>query len=261
LTDAARRSAAALSVAIVGDCERPTAYASINRVWAAGLSRLGFEVQLIPDSAALAARGRRFDRVIHHDYAEPFGELRRPGCGRFIGVRTWDFGPYPPRWVEVANSICDELWVPSSWIAEQAAAAGIDPETTFVVPHGVDLELMTPEGAGFDGFGGFDAPTGADPFRFLFVGAAVARKGVDVLLDAYARAFDAGDGVTLVIKDHGGDVFYRGVRLVDAIAAMRARPPWRKTTISAPAVAAVAKVTKWMPPAVERPASGVSLCV
>jgi glycosyltransferase involved in cell wall biosynthesis len=82
---------------------------------------------------------------------------------------------------------------------------------------------MRPEGPPFD----FDRGSRASDsgrFRFLFVGAAVARKGVDILLDAYGRAFSADDPVTLVIKDHGGDVFYQGVRLTERIAALRARP-------------------------------------
>jgi glycosyltransferase involved in cell wall biosynthesis len=34
---------------------------------------------------------------------------------------------------------------------------------------------------------------------FLFVGGAIQRKGIDVLLEAYAEAFEAGDDVTLVV--------------------------------------------------------------
>ena len=40
-------------------------------------------------------------------------------------------------------------------------------------------------------------------FRFLFVGGTIFRKGIDLLLAAYARAFRPADGVGLVIKDMG----------------------------------------------------------
>jgi glycosyltransferase involved in cell wall biosynthesis len=82
---------------------------------------------------------------------------------------------------------------------------------------------MNPQGPRFD-FGPGTRAGDPDRFVFLFVGAAVARKGVDILLDAYGRAFTSSDPVTLVIKDHGGDVFYQGVGLGDAIAAFRSRP-------------------------------------
>ena len=211
----------ALSVAIAGDSARPTAYASINRGWTDGLRARGIDAHLAPNLAVL---DRAFDVVIHHDYQDPFGELRRPAPNRalrFIAVRTWDFGPYPKRWAEVANEACDELWVHSRWVAGRAAEGGVDPARIQVVPHGVDAAVLSPEGPRFD-FGPALAGA-AGRFVFLFVGAAITRKGVDILLDAYGRAFTARDPVTLVIKDHGGDVFYRGVGLAGAIAAFRKR--------------------------------------
>jgi len=54
-------------------------------------------------------------------------------------------------------------------------------------------------------------------FHFLFVGASVPRKGFDVLLAAYRRAFSARDPVCLVVKDHTGDVFYKGQYLTGAV--------------------------------------------
>jgi glycosyltransferase involved in cell wall biosynthesis len=210
----------ALRVAIVGASARLTAFASINRVWADELERLGLDVHRVSSAAALDGR---FDRVIHHDYEDYFGDLRRPAADRFIAVRTWDFGPYPRRWAGVVRDVCDQLWVHSRWTAEQAVAGGVEVSKVEVVPHGVDTELFTPDGPRYRFEQGF--PAGAPGrFVFLFVGAAIARKGVDILLQAYERAFDAGDAVSLVIKDHSRDVFYQGVGLGDRIEAFRARP-------------------------------------
>jgi len=36
---------------------------------------------------------------------------------------------------------------------------------------------------------------------FLFVGGAIARKGFDLLLDAYREAFRSSDDVTLIVKE------------------------------------------------------------
>ena len=210
----------ALRVAIVGASQRPTAYASINRVWVAELTRLGIDARLVASAADLDGR---FDRVIHHDYHDYFGDLCRPDTGRFIAVLTWDFGPYPQRWVDVVHNVCDELWVYSRWTAEQAIASGVEASKVVVMPHGVDTEVLTPYGPRYRFDGGVPAGD-PDRFVFLFVGAAIARKGVDILLAAFGRAFEVGDAVSLVIKDHSRDVFYQGVGLRDRIEAFQARP-------------------------------------
>jgi glycosyltransferase involved in cell wall biosynthesis len=204
-------------VAIVGAAERPSAYASINRIWRDGLARAGVDVRLVPSVAELGED--RYDQVIHHDYREHFAGLARPRTRRLIAVRTWDFGPFPPRWAQVVHDVCDELWVHSRWTAAQAAAGGIDAAKVRVVPHGVDPAVMTPDGPPF--LTGERATDLDGRFKFLFVGAAVPRKGVDVLLAAYGRAFDASDRVALVIKDHSGDVFYQGSTLRERIASFR----------------------------------------
>ena len=59
--------------------------------------------------------------------------------------------------------------------------------------------------------------------RFLFVGGTIFRKGIDVLLAAYTRAFRASDGVGLVIKDMGSRSFYRGQTAEAQVAGLRDR--------------------------------------
>jgi hypothetical protein len=54
-----------------------------------------------------------------------------------------------------------------------------------------------------------ELPTTA-PVRFLFVGGAIHRKGVDLLLDAWQQAFAGREDVALVIKDFGSNGVYRG---------------------------------------------------
>jgi glycosyltransferase involved in cell wall biosynthesis len=58
-------------------------------------------------------------------------------------------------------------------------------------------------------------------FKFIFVGATVFRKGIDILLRAYRQAFSAGDDVCLVIKDHLRDVFYKGISYREEIAKLQ----------------------------------------
>ncbi|WP_228431383.1 glycosyltransferase [Baekduia soli] len=79
----------------------------------------------------------------------------------------------------------------------------MDPGRVAVVPNGVDLATYAPEGPAADlGLAG--------GLRFLFVGGAIGRKGIDVLLDAWAQAFAGRGDVTLVVKDFGADGVYRG---------------------------------------------------
>lgn len=194
------------TVAIAGDADARTAYARINRVWRDGLRARGrWDVAHAPQlDTAISA-----DVVVHHDYGHDFMAAPLPSEGRLVAVRTWDFGPFPQAWVERIVTSYDELWVYSRWTRAKAIEAGIPAARVKVVPLGFDPAVMRPRGS-------VRALPTTKRFRFLFVGATVPRKGIDVLLAAYRSAFRASDDVCLVVKDHAHDVFYDGVRLAGA---------------------------------------------
>lgn len=202
----AKRAAGASThptVVVAGDATARTAYAEVNRRWLDGLrARRRWTVA----HAATLAEEVTADVVVHHDYRRDFATGQPPATGKLVAVRTWDFGPFPPTWVERIRTTYDQLWVYSRWTREKAIESGIPPARVKVVPLGFDPAIMRPDG-----------PVRRLPtrkrFRFLFLGAAVPRKGVDVLLAAYRRAFRASDDVCLVIKDNPHDVFYEGARL------------------------------------------------
>ena len=75
--------------------------------------------------------------------------------------------------------------------------SGIAADRVHVLPNGVDLERFTPDGPPLE----LDAPG----LRLLFVGGLTRRKGPDVLLETYRKAFAGREDVTLVIKDFGAD--------------------------------------------------------
>ena len=190
------------SVRIQGSRTAQSAYASINRRWWSLLAERG-DVSLMDDD------GPQADVVIHHDFSVRFGEVPAMGRRR-VAVRPWDFGPYPPRWVAALETDYDELWVHSQWSAQSAVAGGLAPERIRYIPLGIDAEVMRPDGPVADlGLG--------DRFVFAFVGAAIRRKGIDILIEAFRRAFGPGDEVGLVVKDHTNDVFYRGQSYRDRI--------------------------------------------
>ena len=67
----------------------------------------------------------------------------------------------------------------------------------------------------------------AKDLYFLFVGGCIRRKGIDLLLQAYADAFMPEEDVTLVVKDLGSRSFYRhNTQLAEVLqfAARRTSP-------------------------------------
>jgi glycosyltransferase involved in cell wall biosynthesis len=177
--------------------------------------------------AALAGHGRpvlarptRSARValdcptITHSWPPDFS----PGSdGPTIAILPWEFGAPPLAWVRAAREQLDRVWVPSAFVRDGYVAGGMPPGIVDVVPNGVALERFAPGG---------EARAFAGPARactFLFSGGTIWRKGIDVLLDAWARAFGPGDDVRLVVKDIGADSSYRGQTAGAAIRALAAR--------------------------------------
>jgi glycosyltransferase involved in cell wall biosynthesis len=200
------------TIAICGSTAEKSAYAYTNSTWSKLFEKESdysvFSTENICDTIQSPV-----DYFIHHDYQQPFDTVSPPEEGKFIGVRTWDFGPFPPRWVKKINEELDQLWVYSQWIKRQAVQSGIVPSRIMVVPLGIDQTIFNPWG------GSYPLPT-RKKFKFLFVGAAILRKGVDILLKAYGQAFRPEDDVCLVFKDHSKDVFYKGEKFKDRILSL-----------------------------------------
>jgi len=129
-------------------------------------------------------------------------ELSPPGAGRLAVIVPWEFGSAPRDWVEQINRNVDELWVPSEYVRGMYVGDGVPAERVHVIPNGVDLETFSPSAR--------EAVGQPGATRFLFVGGLVWRKGPDLLLEAYRRAFAGREDVELVMKDFGADTIYRG---------------------------------------------------
>ena len=130
-------------------------------------------------------------------------------------ILPWEYGTLPRAWVEgLQANAADEVWTPTEYCRAMFLAAGIAPERVAVVPNGIDPERFSPDRA----VEPYPLPT-RKTFTFLYVGGALPRKGVDVLLAAYRRAFTRDDDVALVLKLFGTRSFYQ---LEDGGAALRA---------------------------------------
>jgi tetratricopeptide (TPR) repeat protein len=152
--------------------------------------------------------------TVRHQWPPDFSKVRG---GKLVLIQPWEFGSLPTAWVEgIADSV-DEVWVPSNFVREEYLESGVPGEKVFVVPNGVNTARFHP------GAEACDVPT-SKGFKFLFVGGTIARKGIDVLLEAYGRAFTAADDVSLIIKDFGSDSFYAGQGAGALIGELQARP-------------------------------------
>jgi glycosyltransferase involved in cell wall biosynthesis len=189
-------------VAWVGEHDAPTSLARINRSVVAELA----------DDAGLTVRAAATDRAIapaplphtadvevRHQWPPDFSA---PASGHLALIQPWEFGSIPTAWIAPLQTVVDELWVPSEYVRRMYLDAGLDADRVAVVPNGVDLSHYSPDGLKLD----LDAPG----LRFLFVGGAIARKGIDVLLSAFGEAFAGRDDVSLIVKDFGADGVYRG---------------------------------------------------
>jgi glycosyltransferase involved in cell wall biosynthesis len=143
-----------------------------------------------------------------------------PSAGPFVLYQPWEFGRVPQTWVEEIRVKVDEVWTPSEAARQAYVTAGVAPDLVQVIPNGVDLDRFQPDGPVW--------PISTEKGTiFLFVGGIIYRKGIDVLLSAYGRAFTAQDDVCLVLKGFGGRTWYRGstgASLIDDYQARAEHP-------------------------------------
>jgi len=179
----------------------------VNAAWADELGTRGYEVHTTKDNSHSVA-----DHVLLHDYSKNFNDITPPESGYYIAVRTSDFGPYPRSWADKIQAEFDQLWVYSEWIAEQARASAIDPALIRVVPLGIDPNVFRVDGPA-------SPLVPSDTFTFLFVGGAVMRMGIDLMIKAYHSVFSSSDNVALVIKGDSETLFYKGRSEVEGYLA------------------------------------------
>jgi glycosyltransferase involved in cell wall biosynthesis len=193
------------------DFEGLNSLAMVNRALCRVLLGRGYDLGLVQDAVGLAGgmeAGPQLDPRLA-------ARLEPPPHGRWVLMQPWEFGSLPRDWLPMLRRV-DEVWAYSRFVRDAYVEAGVPPERVHVVPLGVDPEVFRPE------VSPYSLPPGPG-VRFLFVGGTIFRKGIDVLLAAYARAFRPGDGVGLVIKDMGSRSFYRGQTAEEHVAGLRER--------------------------------------
>jgi len=186
--------------------------AHVNDGLGAALARRGYELaKREPRSGQLPLEAPTITHCWPPDFA--------PGSeGPTIAILPWEVGAPPRAWVQQVRERVDRIWVPSAYVRDGYVTSGMPPGIVDVVPNGVDLERFTPDGPARELHAGARAGC-----TFLFVGGTIWRKGIDVLLAAWARAFGPGDDVRLVVKDFGVSSTYKGQTAGGDVRALAAR--------------------------------------
>lgn len=192
--------------------------AHVNRELCAGLAKNGHDLSIIPYEPDQFGPGTDPDLkiieqltnapleapcLVHVRHQWP-PNLVAPKEGRWVVVQPWEFGSPPKEWMPAFCNKVDEIWAYTNYVKDMYVRAGVPEDRVHVVPLGVDCDKFRPGGA----------PLRSLPpkqgVRFLYVGGSIARKGFDVLLNAWQKAFGSDDQVELLIKDMGGKTTYAG---------------------------------------------------
>jgi glycosyltransferase involved in cell wall biosynthesis len=122
-----------------------------------------------------------------------------PRGAKWVIMQPWEYSILPTVYADILQQ-ADEIWTASSYARAALLASGLAADRTFVIPYGVDSDLYSPTGERC-------VLPAARSFTFLFVGAPIYRKGLDILLRAFSQAFTAHDDVCLIVKTAATPVY------------------------------------------------------
>ncbi len=170
-------------------------------------------VELEPDDAAMLARqGKRsrenIDVAVHTYLPMPGGYVKSGAVN--VSRAMFETDRLPAPWLAPLLER-DEVWVPCRQNFEAFADSGLPESKMRIVGGTLDFDLFTPSVEPY--------PLDIDEDRFVFLTNFdfSARKGWEILLRAWASAFDADDGVCMVLKT--GSFYRSGGYVEDRIAA------------------------------------------
>ncbi len=121
------------------------------------------------------------------DYPPNYHRLKG---SRKIALLVYESSRLPDKWVRSILRHIDLLVAPSRHNLKIFEQSGISRDKLALAPYGVNRSVFMPT----------EKKRNREKFVFLSVGTPHVRKGFDVLLSAYLRAFTADDPVKLVLK-------------------------------------------------------------
>lgn len=125
-----------------------------------------------------------------------FDMAQHIGSGQHVGMPIFELNKFDSREKHHLSSL-DKIFVCSKWAADVVYDQLSNPHgsCTHVVPLGVDRSIFHER----NNFFVTDAPT---PYRFLNIGKWEIRKGHDIIIEAFCKAFDKSDNVELWMMNH-----------------------------------------------------------
>lgn len=200
-----------LSWCIEGPFDSSYSLALVNRELARGLKQLGHSISLHstegpgdfdpnllflqenPDIKEMYELGRQSSaapQIVSRLLYPPRVKDMRASV-RLLHCYAWEETGFPQKWVEEFNTHLSGITCLSEHVKQILLNNGVT-VPIFVAGCGVDhWKRIVPDS---------DYRIEAKAFRFLHVSSCFPRKGVDVLIKAYFRAFTKDDDVSLVIK-------------------------------------------------------------
>jgi len=130
-----------------------------------------------------------------------------------VVMQGWEYGSLPEEIAGFFKKEADEVWAYSSHCAAGFEADGIARDKIKIIPLGVDPLRFHPGVERPERF----ASLTDKKVVFLFVGGTIWRKGIDLVLSAFCKAFTRNDDVALVVKEVGSDTFYQTYNLTEAV--------------------------------------------
>lgn len=115
---------------------------------------------------------------------------------KIVFIQPWEWNRVPYEWKDVFQNFADALFVPSTWVSNVYTNAGINPAKIKVIPNGYDPAIFNMENRKVT-----NRFIDETKFIYTFVGNAQYRKGLDILLQAWYKAFVKADNAILFIKD------------------------------------------------------------
>jgi glycosyltransferase involved in cell wall biosynthesis len=175
-------------------------YANMNRQYIMNLTRLGVSVR-----PSVMATGDQIEKPLRDAISGLFSASVSPNSpkvfstnipsrhsGLSISYTMMETERKVHKDLVTHMGVADELWVPSDWNKEMFVNGGVNKKIT-VMPLGIDSEMYKPRSPKII------FKCGVKSFVFLGVSTWLWRKGYDVLLKAYSRAFTSDDDVSLVV--------------------------------------------------------------
>lgn len=195
-------------------CEGPmfgnSGFAKAMKNIAFGLDKIGCNVKTIVHDADNAdyvytEEGRRVNELISNSVEEPciWITMTHPGGVQShidhysIGYVMFETEEFPDNFVQNLKKQ-NEIWTPSNFCRNSMIRSGL--ERVFAMPLGVDTELFHPGRVDISRRISDELTDLSGKYRFLSVMGYSMRKGVDILVRAFAEEFDGDKDVILYLK-------------------------------------------------------------